>query len=320
MRAPVRGGIGVHSGRLRTRGFTCAAAPSMEEWSIVARPPGCVASASIERRRGRAPTQELPMALSETPVPVLSEAPDTPPAADAPAAAAPKLRRMSFGLLLVYVAILAVNSGGAGILLPNIVARLDEASKIGNLAIVTTVAFIANIFAQPVAGALSDATRSRFGRRTPWMVGGALVTSGFLIGLPLAQSVLGVALVWLAVQVGVNAIQAAATALVPDRYPAARRGGVSAMIGVGITIGNAVGVVVAGGTASQGMVPYVVLAALVLVIIGGFVLVNREEPSTHLPRQRTGAKEFLRGFWVDPRKHPDFAWAFASRFLMVIGL
>ena len=100
---------------------------------------------------------------------------------------------MSFGLLLVYVAILAVNSGGNGILLPNIVAGLDEAGKIGNLAIVTTVAFVANIFAQPIAGALSDATRSRFGRRTPWMVGGALLTSGFLLGLPMAQSVLAVA-------------------------------------------------------------------------------------------------------------------------------
>src|SRR6478736_9736770 len=170
-------------------------------------PPGCVASASIERRRGRPPSQELPMALSETPVPVLSEAPDTPPAADAPAAAAPKLRRMSFGLLLVYVAILAVNSGGAGILLPNIVARLDEASKIGNLAIVATVAFLANVFAQPIAGALSDATRSRFGRRTPWMVGGALLAAGFFVGLPLASSILAVALIWLVVQLGLNALQ-----------------------------------------------------------------------------------------------------------------
>jgi len=211
------------------------------------------------------------MALTDLPAP----APLTEAVADTEPVAAPKLRRMSFGLLLVYVAILAVNSGGNGILLPNIVAGIDEAGKIGNLAIVTTIAFIANIFAQPVAGALSDATRSRFGRRTPWMVGGALLTSGFLLGLPMAQSVLTVALVWLVVQVGVNAIQAAATALVPDRYPAARRGGVSAMIGVGITIGNAVGVVVAGGAASRGTLPYVVLAALVLVIIGGFVLVNR---------------------------------------------
>ena len=280
---------------------------------------GGVGLRSVEPRRAATrppPSQEHTHGADRDPhTPVL---PDRGGRSTEPAAA-PKLRRMSFGLLLVYVAILAVNSGGNGILLPNIVAGLDEAGKIGNLAIVTTVAFIANIFAQPIAGALSDTTRSRFGRRTPWMVGGALLTSGFLVGLPMAQSVLTVALVWLVVQVGVNAVQAAATAIVPDRYPASRRGGVSAMIGVGITIGNAVGVVVAGGAASQGMLPYVVLAALVLVIIGGFVLVNREEPSTHLPRQRTGAKEFLRGFWVDPRQHPDFAWAFGSRFLMVIG-
>ncbi|SCX54330.1 Major Facilitator Superfamily protein [Klenkia marina] len=235
------------------------------------------------------------------------------------AAPAPRMRRMSFGLLMVYVAILAVNSGGNGILLPNIVAGIDEAGKIGNLAIVTTVAFVANVFAQPIAGALSDATRSRFGRRTPWMVGGALLTGGFVLGLPMAQSVLTVALVWLVVQVGVNALQAAATAIVPDRYPAARRGGVSAMIGVGITIGNAVGVAVAGSTAGQGSLPYVVLAALVVVVVGVFVLVVRDEPSTDLSRERTSVREFLRAFWVSPRQHPDFAWAFGSRFLMVIG-
>ena len=256
------------------------------------------------------------MALTEITTP--APPPDTTSASGA-TDARPPLRRMSFGLLMVYVAMLAVNSGGNGILLPNIVAGIDEAGKVGNLAIVTTIAFFANVFAQPLAGAFSDATRSRFGRRTPWMVGGALLTSGFLLGLPMAQSVLTVALVWLVVQVGVNALQAAATAIVPDRYPAARRGGVSAMIGVGITIGNAVGVIVAGSTATRGVLPYAVLSALVLVVVGLFVVVNRDPSSTHLPRERTSAKEFLRGFWISPRQHPDFAWAFGSRFLMVIG-
>ena len=120
-------------------------------------------------------------------------------------------------------------------------------------------------------------------------------------------------------QVGVNALQAAATALVPDRYPVSRRGGVSAMIGVGITIGNAVGIIVAGSTATQGVLPYAFLALLVLVVVGIFVVVNRDESSAHLPRQRTSAREFLRGFWISPRRHPDFAWAFGSRFFMVIG-
>ena len=242
-----------------------------------------------------------------------------PTAADAAARPA-GLRRLSFGLLMVYVSILAINSGGLGILIPDLVSRIDEADKVGNLAIVSTVAFLANVFAQPIAGALSDATRSRFGRRTPWMVGGGLVAAGFMVGLPMAGSVVTVALVWLAVQLGVNALQAAATALVPDRYPPARRGGVSGMVGLGITVGNAVGAIVAGSFASQGALPYLVLAVLMVVVVGSFVLVNRDSSSlTDVPREPFSLAEFLKGFWVSPRRHPDFAWAFASRFLMVIG-
>jgi MFS family permease len=242
--------------------------------------------------------------------------------AEAPAVSAgpPRLRRLSVGLALVYVSILAINSGGLGILIPNLVADIDEASKIGNLAIVTTVAFLANVFAQPIAGALSDATRSRFGRRSPWMVGGALLAAGFFAGLPLASSIVTVALIWLVVQLGLNALQAAATALVPDRFPAAKRGGVSGLIGLGITIGNAVGAVVAGSFTDAGALPYLVLAALVLVVVAVFVVANPDRSSldeTAAPRPTLG--EFLRGFWVSPRKHPDFAWAFAARFLMVIG-
>ncbi|MDY0913931.1 MFS transporter [Rathayibacter festucae] len=241
---------------------------------------------------------------------------DTPPVLTGPL----RLRRLSVGLALVYVAILAINSGGLGILIPNLVADLDAANKIDNLAIVTTVAFLANVFAQPIAGALSDATRSRFGRRSPWMIGGALLAAGFVLGLPLASSVVMVAVIWLVVQLGLNALQAAATALVPDRFPAAKRGGVSGMIGLGITVGNAAGAVIAGSTVGSGALPYVVLAVILLVIVALFVVVNPDRSSRDVvaaPRRTVG--EFLRGFWVDPRKHPDFAWAFAARFLMVIG-
>jgi MFS family permease len=28
---------------------------------------------------------------------------------------------------------------------------------------------------------------------------------------------------------------------------------------------------------------------------------------------------FVRGFWVDPRKHPDFGWVWITRFLVVLG-
>ena len=30
-------------------------------------------------------------------------------------------------------------------------------------------------------------------------------------------------------------------------------------------------------------------------------------------------KAFLSGFWINPRRNPDFAWAFAARFLFILG-
>lgn len=268
-------------------------------------------------------TSTIP-SLAKTDATSATTVPPVTPAGPAPVAEARPsgLRRLSFGLLMVYVAILAINSGGLGILIPDLVARIDEANKVGNLAIVSTVAFLATVFAQPIAGALSDSTRSRFGRRTPWMVGGGLVAAGFLVGLPMAGSVVTVAIVWLAVQLGVNALQAAATALVPDRFPPARRGGVSGMVGLGITIGNAVGAIVAGSLAAQGALPYVVLAVLMVVVVGTFVVVNKDTSSLATAdevREPLSLKAFAKGFWVNPRRHPDFAWAFGSRFLMVIG-
>ncbi len=155
------------------------------------------------------------------------------------------------------------------------------------------------------------------------MVGGGLVAAGFMVGLPMAGSVVTVAIVWLAVQLGVNALQAAATALVPDRYPPARRGGVSGMVGLGITVGNAVGAIVAGSLAAQGALPYLVLAVLMVVVVGTFVVVNRDSSSVaaadEVREPVLAQRRSSRGFWVNPRRHPDFAWAFASRFLMVIG-
>jgi MFS family permease len=50
-----------------------------------------------------------------------------------------------------------------------------------------------------------------------------------------------------------------------------------------------------------------------------FVWRMRDAP---LDRARIPALElgpFVRGFWVDPRQHPDFGWVWITRFLVVLG-
>ena len=56
-----------------------------------------------------------------------------------------------------------------------------------------------------------------------------------------------------------------------------------------------------------------------VVVVGTFVVVNRDTSSLDLVREKISVRQFLRGFWVNPRQHPDFGWAFLARFAMVIG-
>ena len=79
-----------------------------------------------------------------------------------------------FVLLTLYVAVLQV-------LLPNQIQDLDPASKATDLGILFAITSVFSTTITPLSGALSDRTRSGFGRRTPWIVLGALIGGGALI-------------------------------------------------------------------------------------------------------------------------------------------
>ena len=54
---------------------------------------------------------------------------------------------------------------------------------VGIAGLLTTSVLIFDIISDPIVGYLSDRTHSRWGRRVPWMVIGALILSGGFIGL-----------------------------------------------------------------------------------------------------------------------------------------
>ena len=54
---------------------------------------------------------------------------------------------------------------------------------VGIAGLLTTSVLIFDIITDPIVGYLSDRTHSRWGRRVPWMVIGALILSGGIIGL-----------------------------------------------------------------------------------------------------------------------------------------
>jgi MFS family permease len=100
---------------------------------------------------------------------------------------------------------------------------------------------IVALVSNPVFGALSDRTRSRFGRRRPWLVGGVLFGCASLAVIGLAPTVDVVLLGWCAAQLSFNAVLAAMVAIIPDRVPPAQRGTVVGILGVCMPIGQITG-------------------------------------------------------------------------------
>jgi MFS family permease len=243
----------------------------------------------------------------------------TAPSPGEPAASPPANRRLLPSLLVASLTLFATYGGLIAILLPSQILLIDEAGKVGNLAVVTTISFVFTLFAQPIVGALSDRTRSRLGRRAPWMVLGAIVGGIFLFGLGSLTEIVWIAVFWTIIQVALNFFQAPLTAITADRFPRSQRGGASAMIGLGTQLGMTVGIMLAGAFAAQVGIGYSAFGAAVIVVSVLFALVNRDWSSKDASVEPFRWSAFFRGFWISPRRHPDFAWAFAARFLLILG-
>ena len=241
--------------------------------------------------------------------PIPGEAPQSPPPTKA----------LLPSILVTSLALFATYGGLIAVLLPTQIMLLDEANKVANLAIVTTVSFVFTLFAQPIVGAFSDRTRSRFGRRTPWMVGGALVGGIFLLGIGSLTSLVWITVFWVIIQVALNALQGPLSTITPDRFPRNRRGAASAMFGIGTQVGMTIGIMAAGALAASVGVGYSAFGIAVIVVTVLFVVVNRDWSSKEATIPAWSWKQFFAGFWINPRKHPDFAWAFAARFLFILG-
>lgn len=242
-----------------------------------------------------------------------------PPASSGYATSPPANRRLLPSLLVASLTLFGTYGGLIAILLPTQVALIDEENKIANLAIVTTVSFVFTLFAQPIVGAFSDRSRSRFGRRAPWMMLGALGGGILLLGMGSLTSILWITIFWVLIQVSLNALQAPLTTIVADRFPRAKRGGASAMMGLGMQLGGTLGVMAAAALAGQLGVGYSAFGIAVIVTTILFVLLNRDWSSKDAIIEKFRWREFFIGFWINPRLHPDFAWAFAARFLLILG-
>ncbi|AXB78714.1 MFS transporter [Novosphingobium sp. P6W] len=227
--------------------------------------------------------------------------------------------RLQLSLMVNFFLLMALYSGVLGVLLPNQIAELSPDSKENNLALLFAITSIFSTLATPIAGALSDRTRTRWGRRSPWIAVGSLVGSACLFGVSWMTGFWSLVVLWVMAAIAYNSMQPAMTTLVADRFAPETRGGVSGIVGAGMTAGLTAGTVVAGYLASERVLAYGLFAGAIAASCIAFVAINREPPSDALPRRTMHWGAFFKSFWISPREHPDFAWAFASRFTIYMG-
>lgn len=229
------------------------------------------------------------------------------------------INRLLGWILPTNFAIFVIWGAVPAILLPQQVALLDEAHKIGNLAIVASIGAFCAMIAQPVAGQISDRTRSRFGRRAPWMVIGALAGGLALVGLGFSNSLVGIAIAWSLVQISYNFAQGPLSAILPDRIPLRRRGTFAALSGIGLMVGALGGQIIGSMLFGSITLGYILFAVFAVVMMCLFALFNPDHLSTGIAPEPFRFGDFLRTFWVNPLAHPDFFWAFTGRLLLYTG-
>ncbi len=205
------------------------------------------------------------------------------------------------------------------ILLPQQVETISPVGKEAMLGWVTGFGALAAILANPIAGALSDRTcvrigRREYGRRHIWTIGGAVLAAVSLVALAAQHTILGVTVAWVGTQLCLNAMLASLTAAVPDRVPVEQRGGVSGWVGIPQALGLVVGAVLVTTLITGTFSGYVAMALALVALVLPFALLTPDDPLPRAHRSRLRLN-----LWVNPRRYPDFAWAWGTRFTVQLG-
>ncbi|MFJ2897273.1 MFS transporter [Streptomyces sp. NPDC087218] len=242
-------------------------------------------------------------------------------ASERPEALAEPTRRVGPGWVALYVlaniGMFIPMQAPTTFLMPEQIARIDPAGKVGSYAWVSMMGAISGIVIAPLAGALSDRTTSRFGRRRPWLVVGSLICMTALICLGVQTTVVGVALGSLVLSASFMVIGAGLSPVVPDLVPAGQRG---VVLGWAM-VPQAISMVAGGlliGLVTDFPAQYLLMAALPLLILL-FAAAMKDPPLPRRHREPFSLCAFLDGYRISPREHPDFVWAMGSRFIMGLG-
>jgi maltose/moltooligosaccharide transporter len=151
-----------------------------------------------------------------------------------------------------------------------------------------------NMFIQPIVGERSDQTRSRLGRRKPWMLVGAPLAAIFFITVPTMTTVVGIMIAILLTNLSMALFRSPTIALLGDLFPAEQRSTANGIINLMGGIGAILAFLVGGALYKFGKItPFAFGSIVMLIAILLVVLLVREKkhtPAEEIPQTEVEAK------------------------------
>ncbi|KQQ11003.1 MFS transporter [Rathayibacter sp. Leaf296] len=222
--------------------------------------------------------------------------------------------------LVFFIALLGPAIVGIGIKITSLADAgvIDQDGLTGAAAVLGGFGALFATVANVVFGRLSDRTTSRFGRRRVWIVAGTVIMTVAFVIMALAPSLLVATVGWSLAQLGANMALAPFIATIADQVPKFQRGKITAALGIAQNVGVLGGTYVAQAFQDQLLILFVGPAVLAIVVMVVFAVVL---PDRRLPAAppRATLRDWAETFWVSPRKNPDYALAWWSRFLITFA-
>ncbi len=231
-------------------------------------------------------------------------------------------------ITLLGFAITALWSSLHSIILPlQLLDFVAESQKNTYLGLLTFTGLILAMAAQPIAGAISDRSGFRWGRRRPYILLGILAGVLFLAGMGLAGSFAILFITYCLLQISVNTAQGPYQAFIPEMVPDGKRGtasGVKSLLEIlgGVALLYPIAIFMDNFAADEGKVwlwlSLTLLGILLLAFMAATVLLVKEPAARAGPRQSLLAT-LIKPFKIDFKAHRDFIWFLASRLLIFMA-
>ncbi|MFC1912041.1 MFS transporter [Chloroflexota bacterium] len=203
-----------------------------------------------------------------------------------------------------------------------------ESQKNTYLGMLTFTGLILAMFVQPIAGAISDRSGFRWGRRRPYILLGMAIALLLVPGIGVFGTYAAVFIIYCLIQVSANIAQGPYQAFIPDLVPEGRRGlasGVKSLLEIlgGITLVRLIGYFMGQYSTGEGSLwLWLVLGALALILLGATaatVLTVREQPGSG-GSELSLLPALYKSFRVNVKANPDFILFLISRLLIFMAL